>query len=295
MIPTPSRFHFWRTVYSHGWCALEPFRVNRDARTLERVCTLSDGSNTLVTIRASRNDSGIDVASLTRLSRRQAKEIETQMRAMLRLDEDLAPFYRHVSRYARYRWIPRLGVGRLLRAPTVFQDVVKMLCTTNCSWDLTTSMVTNLTNMLGEPLDGRRAFPTPEAIAGVSESFLRKHIRAGYRSPYLLEFARRVASGSLTVEAWRTADLPTDELYAQVRSVKGAGEYAAGNILRLLGRYDYLALDSWVRGKYSELYHGGRRVSDTTIARRYREHGRWQGLILWLEMTRDWFSEKFPF
>ncbi len=80
-----------------------------------------------------------------------------------------------------------------------------------------------------------------------------------------------------------------------MRSVKGAGEYAAGNILRLLGRYEYLALDSWVRGKYSELYHGGRTVSDTTIARRYREHGQWRGLILWLEMTRDWFGEKFPF
>jgi hypothetical protein len=80
-----------------------------------------------------------------------------------------------------------------------------------------------------------------------------------------------------------------------VLSVKGIGEYAAGNIMKLLGRYDYLGLDSWVRKKFSELHRGGRKTSDTSIERHYKQFGKWKGLFFWLEMTKDWYTEKFPF
>ena len=154
----------------------------------------------------------------------------------------------------------------------------------------------NLTSKLGVHFeDGLYSFPTPEALAGVPESFIRKEIRAGYRSPYLKEFAEAVASGTMDVESWRHSVLPTEELFRCVRSVKGVGDYAAGNILKLLGRYDYLGLDSWVRGKFYETHHNGRRVSDKTIERAYAPFGKWRGLFFWLEMTRDWYGSKFPF
>ena len=151
-------------------------------------------------------------------------------------------------------------------------------------------MVLNLTQELGTKLDGSLySFPTPEALAGSSESFVRTKIRAGYRSPYLIEFAQRVATGRVDPESWRTSTDSTEILFGQVRSVKGVGAYAAGNILRLLGRYDYLALDSWVRGWFYGRYHKGRTVSDRTIHRHYATLGKWRGLFLWLEATRDWF------
>jgi len=183
-----------------------------------------------------------------------------------------------------------------LRAPTVFEDIVKTICTTNCSWALTQSMVTNLVGELGSPFKNNSgAFPTPGQMAVVSESFYRKKIRSGYRSSYLLEIAERVAAGKLNVESWRSSPLPTEDLYREIRGVKGMGDYAAGNLMRLLGRYDSLALDSWVRSKYSELYHKGRRVSDRTIERAFQTYGPWRGLFFWLDMTRDWLTEKFPF
>lgn len=170
-----------------------------------------------------------------------------------------------------------------------------MICTTNCSWALTEAMIRNLTGELGEHIqDGQAGFPQPEAMAGVSESFVRNRIRAGYRSPYLIELADRVASNKLDIESWRTTPITTPELYKQVRSVKGVGDYAAGNLLRLFGRYDYLALDSWVRARYSKLHHKGRAVSDKTIARSYASFGKWRGLFFWLEMTNDVVQE-FPF
>jgi len=40
-------------------------------------------------------------------------------------------------------------------------------------------------------------------------------------------------------------NLTTEALFQELRSIKGVGAYSAGNILKLLGRYDYLGLDSW--------------------------------------------------
>jgi len=147
---------------------------------------------------------------------------------------------------------------------------------------------------VGEPFgDGRFSFPDPGALAGATEQQLRRDCTTGYRSPYLLELADRVASGRLAIEEWRTTPLSTVELFQTIRSVKGVGPYAAGNILKLLGRYDYLGLDSWVRGRYAELHSRGRKVKDSTIERAYARFGTWRGLFFWLEMTRDWQLEKF--
>jgi N-glycosylase/DNA lyase len=212
-----------------------------------------------------------------------------------RLGDDLGPFHRLIADDPAYRWIAQRRAGRLLRSPTVFEDLVKMICTTNCSWALTTAMVRNLCNVFGRSFDGaRRAFPSPEAIAATSEAFLRRKVKAGYRAPYLLELARAVDSGRTNPELWMDPSLPASEVYGQLRAIKGVGDYAAGNMLKLLGRYEYLGLDSWVRAQYARLHHGGRRVKDSTIARRYRQFGQWRGLLFWLEMTREWYDSKFP-
>jgi hypothetical protein len=75
--------------------------------------------------------------------------------------------------------------------------------------------------------------------------------------------------------------------------VKGIGPYAAGNLLKLVGRYDELGLDSWVRTQYARLHTRGRKVSDARITRHYKRYGTWRGLFFWLEMTRYWHDEKF--
>ena len=61
-------------------------------------------------------------------------------------------------------------------------------------------------------------------------------------------------------------------------ALPGVGPYVAENLLKFLGRPRGLALDSWMRAKYARLHHGGRRVSDRTIARRYARLGEWAGV-----------------
>lgn len=294
-ISVPNRFNFWRTVYSHGWCTLPPFHVQKEGQELVLILRLRDGQVVHCTLREKRKKISITVECATVPTPLSLAEVRTRVRECFRLNEDLSGFYSEVRKHPLYRWILQSGSGRLLRSPTVFEDVVKMLCTTNCTWALTRIMVENLVKKLGDPFgEGLCAFPTAAAMAGVGERFMRKEIRSGYRSPYLVEFAERVASGKLDVESWRNSPLSTIELFHEVGSVKGIGPYAAGNLLRLLGRYDYLALDSWVRAQFAHLHNKGRRVSDGTIEKKYRKFGKWRGLFFWFEMTKHWLDDKFP-
>src|SRR5436309_9179324 len=225
-IPTPPGFSFRRTVLSHGWCALRPFEFDKTDWTLVRV--IEAGETAPVTLKISAEKKGLAISTSRRLKKSAGEKIARDVRHMFRLDDDLQEFYRATSNEPDFAWIAREGAGRLLRSPTVFEDLVKMICTTNCSWALTEKMVTGLVNKLGrETSEGRRAFPSAEAMAEVSEKFYRDEIRSGYRAPYLKELAERVASGSLDPESWLHSDLPTAELQKEMKQVKGVGDYAA--------------------------------------------------------------------
>lgn len=40
------------------------------------------------------------------------------------------------------------------------------------------------------------------------------------------------------------------------------------------------------------MYRQGRKVSDKMIARHSRKYLPWSGLVMWLDLTRDWFDEE---
>ena len=286
-IKTPRDFNFRRTVLSHGWCALRPFEFDRPNWKLVRV--LVSRQQEPVTAEISSRNREISISTSRRLGTRAAAEIERDVRHMFRLDDDLREFYQTVTVDPDFAWIAHEGAGRLLRSPTVFEDLVKMICTTNCSWALTQKMVSGLVHELGrESADGRKSFPDAAAMAQQPEKFFRDQIRSGYRAPYLAELAKRVASGSLDVEAWLTSELPLKDLIKEMKSVKGVGTYAAENLLKLIGRYDGLALDSWTRAQFARLRNHSRVASDKKISRFYSRFNSWRGLALWCDMTRDW-------
>ena len=160
----------------------------------------------------------------------------------------------------------------MLRSPTVFEDVVKTVCTTNCAWSATVRMVDALVTHLGDAAVGgdgplTNAFPTPAAMAGAPESFYREVVRAGYRGAYLIGLARAVAEGELDLEGFATAtpqELSDVELEAALLALPGVGPYAAAHIMMTLGRHSRLILDSWTRPKYARLLGRTKPVADRT-------------------------------
>lgn len=288
-IPTPRDFSFKRTAISHGWCQLLPFEMDQERWVLTRTLDLADGKPVTVAIRGLKRSLKVTVSGEP--GERVITQLVIDVRHMLRLDDNMGDFYNIVAKDTDFDWIPVQGAGRLLRSPTVFEDLVKMVCTTNCSWALTKKMTTGLVENLGrKATGGRRTFPTAKAMALMPLSFYVNEVRAGYRSSYLKQLADRVASGELDVEAWRTSSLATPDLIKEMRGVMGVGPYAAENLLKLLGRYDGLALDSWTRAKFFVIRNNGRKTSDKKIARYYSRFKEWRGLVLWCDVTRDWLE-----
>jgi N-glycosylase/DNA lyase len=292
-IQTPPGFAFDRTVRSHGWFDLPPFDYDREAATL-RFAFNGAGGVVAVTVRARAG--GVLAARVEGGGVGARAEAAAVVRTVLRLDQDLASLRAALAGDAALVAMVDAGGGRLMRAPTVFEDVVKMLCTTNCSWGLTRVMVERLVERAGAPgPDGTRAFPTAAALARRPVAFFRDAVRAGYRAPYLKELATRVAKGALDLESLRAPDASTDEAYERLRSINGIGPYAADNLMRLLGRNDRLGLDSWCRARYRKLYPRTRPNGlDAAIARRYRSFAPHQGLAMWLDLTRSWHDPEKP-
>jgi N-glycosylase/DNA lyase len=147
-------------------------------------------------------------------------------------------------------------------------------------------MVSNLVSKLGS----KGAFPTAAALAEADEDFYRSEVKAGYRAPYFKELAERVVSGDLDPESWLHSELPTPDLKKEMKKVKGVGDYAAENLLKLVGRYDGLALDSWLRGQFYKNHNNGKACNDIKIERHYKKYGEWRGLVIWCDMTERWHA-----
>jgi 3-methyladenine DNA glycosylase/8-oxoguanine DNA glycosylase len=281
----------WRTIVSHGVAELPPARVDEEARTMEITLPVNGAARTVLISEGPRNAARLEIRG--RVGPRQAERLRESVRHVLRLDEDLSEFYALAARDEELAWAAE-GAGRMVRSATVFEEVVKTVCTTNCTWSATERMVGALVAHLGvaapgAPAEGPagRAFPTPEAMAAAPEAWYRDVARAGYRGAYLRSLAASVASGELDLEELDDPALPDDEVERRLLALPGVGPYAAAHVMTLIGRYSRLILDSWTRPKYAKL-NGGRTATDAEILERFAPYGRYAGLAFWLYLTRDW-------
>ena len=279
-----------RTVDGHGLTTLPPMSPDADQRGFGIVLRMPRGRPVAARVRASGSARVRVTAAVTSAARRQA--VLDGVRHVLRLDEDLSAFYALVLGDEDLSWAST-GAGRMMRSQTVFEDVVKTICTTNCAWSGTVRMVNGLVAGLGEPaVGGGQAFPTPAAMAAAPDAFYDDDVRAGYRGPYLRTLAGDVASGRLDLEALAAAPrakLPDAELEERLLAIAGVGPYAAAHIMMLMGRHSRLILDSWTRPTYAKLR--GRKQTDKQILRRFKRYGDHAGLAFWLTLTRSWVAD----
>lgn len=290
-----------RVFLSHGIAELPPMRLDQKSWSFEITVPLAGiGARTLA-ISQARPGHGLISVTGQSVTPRVGDAVMAQVRHVLSLDDDLTPFYTVAADDPDLAWVLS-GAGRMVRSPTVFEDVVKTICTTNTTWGGTTRMVTALVQHLGEkapgaPTDGPygRAFPTPAAMAAAPASFYKKVAGTGYRGPYLKALSSSIVRDRVDLEALATTSRdgpPDDEVADQLRALPGVGPYAAAHIMLMLGRYDRLILDSWTRPRYARLLGRKRPVSDRTIERRFERYGRYAGLAFWLFLTRDWLPDE---
>lgn len=275
-------FSLSAVVDSHGWASLAPFGTDPQHRELTYVDRLNTGRVVELVIRQASD--GVTVEVTDALNQAEQAEVTDKVKWMLGLEQDFSDFYALVRSEPKLAHVIERAQGRVLRCPTLFEDTVKTILTTNVSWGGTIRMVEGVVSDFGDPLPAdpsRRAFPTPERLAAVDEKTLRSAAGLGYRAPYVLELAQAVASGSLDLESFRITDAPTREVRDQLLAIKGVGSYAAANLLMLLGRYDFIPVDSWAQRMVSHEWYDGEAVGRAAVEAAFEDWGEWKGLAFW--------------
>src|SRR5271163_3026783 len=175
---------FRATLGSHGLAWLPPNELGPELDRLETTLLLADGTARRIVVREEPlRELRIAVAGRppSALARR---EIAGIVRKMFGLDDDLAPFYARLSNDPDLAFAASQGVGRMLRSPTAFEDVVRTICTTNCTWSATERMIEALVAHLGTPTAGAsadrrrsRAFPSAQQLLEADDRFYREVAR----------------------------------------------------------------------------------------------------------------------
>ena len=271
---------------------LVPFVWDEENQVLGYILRLSSGR--AIALRLSEATGGVQVQASVDLTTAEQDELASTVTWMLGLDQDLSTFYLLAGQEPKLQSMVTGAKGRVLRSPTLFEDVARTILTTNTLWAATKRMGINLVEQFGQPLEGevggdfmsvlhplQRAFPTPQRLAATDEITLRGQTRLGYRAPYILELAQNTASGALDLEALKHSDLPTPELRKRLLAIKGIGGYAVAVLLVILGRYDSIPVDSWALKSVSNEWYEGQPVGKTEVEAAFERWGEWRGLAYW--------------
>jgi len=263
-IPVPSDFDLKRDLCSYGYFLLAPNHWDVRRQVFTRTLLLDDRA---VTLRVSQKSTGspLKVAADATLSRMGRDEATRQISRMLRLDEDAA----HLAAFHAVdpRW-GESGRGRIMRSPTLFEDIIKTVTSCNVTWPSTIVMNRRLCEVLGkQSSSGLFAFPDAKKLASARAQTLRARCRVGYRDARIIELAKlylkaerggrpaRQTAKPTTKPSTKAAplidlavlnDLATsdDMIFKSLVALPGIGPYAAANIMQLLGRYARLPLDT---------------------------------------------------
>jgi 3-methyladenine DNA glycosylase/8-oxoguanine DNA glycosylase len=270
-LPVPSDYRLPRDYCSYGYFLLEPNHWEPRTATLSRILELDNGPTRLDITQAAngttRKGHPLTIRPDRFLKKPEREHAKRLLTRMLRLDES----HDHIREFhkvdPRFR---RSGRGRLMRSPTLFEDVIKTVTSCNVTWPSTITMNRRLCEVVGRG----GAFPSSRQLARTRPATLRARCRVGYRDARIIElaelFSTPPAKGGLNQEWLEDPKTPDDDLWNTLIDLPGIGPYAAANIMQLLGRYHRLPLDS------ESIRHGktvmGLKGNDRQIMKRVAKH-----------------------
>ena len=314
-IAVPGDYVLARDACSYGYFLLAPNHWDPAAQTFSRVLGLESGPAVVVLSQPiSRRSGGGDKRLSSRgrqgsdrlpialfrgvplratfdrtLTRAEQGQARGQITRMLRLDEseaEIRAFHRVDPRWRR------LGRGRFMRSPTLFEDVLKTVTSCNVQWPGTVTMNARLCEVCGKG----GAFPSAGRLARTRPGTLRGRCRVGYRDTRIVALAKLFSSGRVDPAWFEDPSTPGDEIHAALLDLPGIGPYAAANIMQLLGRYDRLPLDteSLRHGRSVLGFAGPDRRVMKAVADHFAPFGRHAFRSYWLELWAHYEGKQGP-
>ncbi len=284
-------FDFTSTVDSHGWVELLPNEYHSEDHTFSRIEELPSGKIVQMHV-FSENDSNdgsvaVDIRHKGKLSKTDIGAIKNNVEHMLRMDEDFSAFYALCRKKGKPWSSMSDGKGRLLRSSDLFEEIVKVICTTNIQWGGTKRMVRELVTAYGTPFEldpEKKTFPRPEVIAAVPFEEFQEKVHMGYRTAYVHSLAIDVAENPSSLQFLRDSSLITEEVKKKLLAIKGIGNYAAASLLMLVGRYENVPVDSVFRQLMRDKYFSGNEFELADALALYDEWGKWKHLAYWFDL-----------
>lgn len=145
------------------------------------------------------------------------------------------------------------GIRILNQEP--FEALISFIISQNNNIKRIGGIVDRLCANFGESIgENEFAFPTAESLKGLAPDDLAT-IRAGFRHRYIIDAAKKVADGTVDLEAIR--ELPYDEARAKLMQITGVGVKVADCVLLYgLHRLDGFPLDVWMKRAMAVLFDG---------------------------------------
>ncbi|AIC92906.1 DNA-3-methyladenine glycosylase family protein [Shouchella lehensis] len=276
-IPLAEPFNFNDAITSHGWWMLAPNVW--DSKKARFYRTFPTRNNDTIVGCIYMEASCLQIVTEVELTETDQDDILDYVSWMFRVNERFEPFYTLCQTHNELTDLPMKGKGRLLRSPTLFEDIVKVLLTTNTRWNQTIQMAEKLTYHLGEKVYGFGrefySFPTPQTILSAGEAFLMEHVRTGYRSHYILNAAHKAVNNP--------ARYLQPSALNHFREIKGIGPYAMNTLAMIVGRYDGLPVDSEYKKHVIGTYFNGIAPSKSELESVYDKWGDYKYLAYWFD------------
>lgn len=252
--------------------------------------------------RGTRDRPTLQVVSPEPLDSSERRAVRAQLGRALGLSIDLRGFYAMAARDPLLAPLATTLRGlKPPRFPTVFEALVNGFACQQLSLVVGLTLLGRLTAAHGAAATDdtgapTRAFPTPEALASVHPSSLRRLGFSGHKAHAILRLARDVAHGRVDLE--RLAALERDEALDALRDLYGVGPWTADYVLlRGLGRIDvFPADDVGARNNLTALLHRREPLDADGVRRVTRRWAPYAGLVyfhLLLErvLRQGWLDE----
>ena len=163
------------------------------------------------------------------------------------LKENLSKKHPVLSKAAKFA----PGIHILRQEP--FEALISFIISQNNNIKRIEGIVQRLCETFGEKLpSGDYSFPTAEKLANLTEEDL-KPLRAGFRNRYILDAAKKVHSGEVSLENLRT--LSFEDAKKKLMTIVGVGSKVADCVLLYgLHRTEAFPMDVWMKRAMSALF-----------------------------------------
>ena len=182
------------------------------------------------------------------------KEFEEVWHDYFDLDRNYSEIIDIISQNETLKTAAHYGQGiRVLNQPP-WETLCSFIISQNNNIKRIKGIIERLCQSFGEKIQGGYTFPSAERLAQLEVEDLAP-LRAGFRAKYILDAAKKVASGEVNLEILR--DLPYQEAQNELLKIKGVGPKVADCALLFSHRHiEALPKDVWIKKALTLLFGG---------------------------------------